>query len=36
MFNPNYLFMIDLIIITSGTALIFALTYLFTLKTKKA
>jgi hypothetical protein len=36
MFNPNYLFMIDLIIIASGTVLIFALTYLFTLKNQKA
>jgi hypothetical protein len=36
MFNPNYLFMIDLIIIASGTALIFALTYLLTIKTQKA
>jgi hypothetical protein len=36
MFNTNYLFMIDLLIITSGTASIFAVTYLLTLKNQKA
>jgi hypothetical protein len=36
MFNTNYLFMIDLIIISGGTILIFALTYFLTPKTKTA
>jgi hypothetical protein len=37
MFNPNpILNMFDLLIIAIGTALIFAVTYLLTLKTQKA